>query len=164
MRLQRTEGGFEMSLFALALWMAEARQQHLAIEHDRAIGGEHEIRQTAYRRYEFDRGAERDQLAMQRLPLPRGGGVGALVARPTRRIHPRIDGIADRKMVRPAHQEPRLWLSEFHLLLPSQSPIHAAARFGRVPPSSWSTSAKRSSAQSRSSRAITRGGARRTTV
>ena len=43
-RLQRPERRLEMRLLALALRMAEARQQHLAVHHHRRVGGEDQIR------------------------------------------------------------------------------------------------------------------------
>ena len=68
-RLQRAECGFEMRLLAAALRVAEARQQHLAVEHDGGVGGEHEIGQARRGRNELDRCAKLQQLAMQRRPF-----------------------------------------------------------------------------------------------
>src|SRR5258708_3698455 len=166
-RLQRSKGCFEMRFLALTLRMPEARQQCLAIEHDGRIRGEDEIGQAGDGRDQLDRRAELHQFAMQRRPFALRRGVRAGIARPAHRVHPRIDGVADREVLGPAHQETR-GRSVVHrhfssLPLVELTQVHAA-RVRRVPSSSRRTSSKRSSAQSRSVRAMTSGGARRTTV
>jgi len=92
---------------APALGMAEARQQRLAVEHDGGVGGEDEVGQAGLRRDQLDRGAELEELATKRGPFPRRHGMRALVAGPALRVHPRVDGIADREVLGPAHQEMR---------------------------------------------------------
>ena len=96
-----------MRLLALALRMPEARQQHLAVEHDGRVGGEDEIGQAGRGRDELDRGAELGQLAVQRGPFAHRRGMRARIAGPALRVHPRIDGVADREVLGPAHQEAR---------------------------------------------------------
>ena len=111
MRLQAAERGFEMRFLGLALGMTKVRQQHLAVEHDRGIGGEYEIRQAIDRRHEINVGAKVEQAAMKARPLPvRRGGERGFLARPAARIHPRIDAVDDAEMLRPAHQEVRFGL------------------------------------------------------
>ena len=83
--LQRTECRLEVRLLALALRMAEARQQHLAVEHHRGVGGEHQIGHAGRRRHEFDRGAELQELAIERGPFAvRGRAVDAVRRAPRR--------------------------------------------------------------------------------
>src|SRR5262249_16180682 len=141
-----------------------------------------------YRRHELDGRAELLELAIERVPLAYGGSMGALVARPALRVHPRIDGVADREVLGPAHQQAATIVMHGHFTYPPGSkaglllehdlfrkPVptfrdhaygenQAARRRRLLSSSSRSTASKRSSAQSRSSRAMMSGGARRTTV
>jgi hypothetical protein len=86
--------------------VAKARQERRAVVHDRRIGGEHEIRQAFLRRDELDCCTGLLERSVQRRPLPHGDSV--LVGSPVRRVHPRIDRVADREVLWLAHQKPRL--------------------------------------------------------
>src|SRR5205823_3730745 len=110
-----------------------------------------EIGKSVCRGHELNRRAEPDQLLMKRVPLIHRSPVGALVACPALRVHPRIDRVADRKMLGPAHQEARP-ISSSVIHRPSPFPVHAALRC--VASTSASTSSNRSIAQSSVSRSI----------
>ncbi len=61
-----------MRLLLPALRIAKARQQRLAVEHDRGIGREDEIRNAGGRRHELDRRAEESQRLAQPVPFAMG--------------------------------------------------------------------------------------------
>ena len=125
LRLQRVERAGEDRLLALPLRMAEPRQKRLAVEHDGGVGGEDEVRKVRLRIDELDSGAFADQRVVERGPLPvRQPPEIALGARPVLRIHPRIDAVADRVILRAAHQEARL-RSRICRLAPHPPPIRA---------------------------------------
>ena len=95
-------------LLALALRVAEACEQCLAVEHHSGVGGEDEIRQAVLRLEQFDPGAAGAERTEQALPLPHGGGVQHVAAFvPGGRIHPGIDFVGDGEVSRPAHQKAR---------------------------------------------------------
>src|SRR5215813_229080 len=162
-RVERSKCAVERLLLAAALWTAEARQNRLAIEDDCSIGREHQIRQMRRRRNQLDRHAKTGERTVERCPFPpRGIDQNAAFARPTLRVHPRIDGVVDSEMVGPAHQKARSRCRHWSGLL--MLCVQAATSGARCRSKSTMTSAKRSRATSRSSRAITSGGASRTTV
>ena len=100
-----------MRFLAAALRMAEAGEQGGAVEHHRRVRGEHQVEKVRRGRHDLDRGAEIGQHAMKRGPfLARFAGERTVVARPARRVHPRIDGVRHREMIRRAHQETGLRL------------------------------------------------------
>src|SRR5262245_56485193 len=89
--------------------MAEPRQKSLAVEHDGGVGGEHEIRKVRLWIDELDCGTFADERVVEGGPLPVSEAPEvALGACPVLRVHPRIDGVADRVILRAAHQEARL--------------------------------------------------------
>jgi hypothetical protein len=86
--------------------MAKARKQRLAVEHDRRIGREHEIRKVGLRIDELDCRAECEKGVVQRKPLLLGFLVKrAGAALPAFRVHPGIDAVAHRVVKRWTHQE-----------------------------------------------------------
>jgi len=99
-----------MPFLPLPLLMAEAHQQRLAVEHDGRVRGEDEIGQAGDGLNQLDRGAEREQRAVQRCPFALRRGMRAGVAGPAPRVHPRIDAVADREVLGPAHQEAGGWI------------------------------------------------------
>src|SRR5262245_41621722 len=109
LRLQSLKGAGEDRLLALPLRMAEPRQKSLAVEHDGGVGGEHEIRKVRLWIDELDCGTLADERVVEGGPLPVSEAPEvALGACPVLRVHPRIDGVADRVILRAAHQEARL--------------------------------------------------------
>src|SRR5437763_1032086 len=92
------------------------RPQCPAVEHDGRIRGEDEIGQARHGREELDRRAKLGELAVKRAPFAFRRGVRANVAGPALRVHPRIDGIADREVLRPAHEETRAAIIEWRYL------------------------------------------------
>src|SRR5437667_11968420 len=105
-----------MRFLRLPLRMAKVRQQCLTVEDDRGIRGEDEIGQARDGRQELDRGAKLDELAVKRAPFAFRRGVRAIVAGPALRVHPRVDGITDREVLRPAHEETRAAIIDWRYL------------------------------------------------
>ena len=107
--LQRPERGIEDRLLVAPFAMAEARQHRFAVEHDRGIGSEDQIRQGRHRIERIDLGAEPFDDAAEAVPLQLGTPVQILgAAGPIGRVHPGIDAVADREEARRAHQKARL--------------------------------------------------------
>ena len=108
-RLQGPKTALERFLLAAALRMTETRQHRLAVEHDRSIRREYQIREVRRRRHQLDGGAETGKRPMERRPFPpRGIDQNLAFARPARWVHPRVDDVVDREMIGPTHQKARI--------------------------------------------------------
>jgi hypothetical protein len=112
----------EHRFLGFSLRVTEARQKRLAVEHDGGVGGEDEVWQIGLGIDAFDGRALVEECRVQRSPFPvcRLTQIGALRS-PALRIHPRIDAVADRVILRAAHQEARL-RSRVGRLAPHQPP------------------------------------------
>ena len=83
-----------------ALRVPEPRAQDRSADHGSAVGGEHHVREPGHRLDRPHVMAEVEVGLAEPSPLPHGfGGVGRL-----RRIHPRVNGVADGEVFRRAHQ------------------------------------------------------------
>ena len=103
-RLQGAEAGRDYRLLAPAFGMEKTSQDGLAVQHDRGVGGEHEIGKAWLGLDGFDCGVSREQRAVEAGPLPCGRSMQQLAAvGPGARIHPGIDAVGDRKILRAAH-------------------------------------------------------------
>ena len=113
-RLDRIEPGLrlervgEHGFLGLSLRVTEARQKRLAVEHDGGVGGEDEVWEIGLGIDALDGRALVEQGRVQRSPFPvrRLTEIGAFSS-PALRIHPRIDAVAHRIILRAAHQEAR---------------------------------------------------------
>src|SRR6185503_13063735 len=104
-RLEAAEALRIRRLLELALGMAEATEQCLAVEHYGSVGGEDEIGHAGRRVQLLDGCAMLGEGATQLRPLAHSGGVQRAAAfSPGVRIHPGIDAVGDREMLRTAHQ------------------------------------------------------------
>src|SRR5262249_42482453 len=102
------------------------------------------------------------ECAMERCPFaPRSIDQDLAFARPALRVHPWINRVVDGEMIGPTHQKA---CRRPHLRDLLAFRAHAATSGARVRSRSQMTSPKASRAAARPSRAITSGGARRTTV
>ena len=134
-RLQRAERGLEMRLLAAPLRMAEPRQQHLAVEHDGGIGGEYQIGQAAAPAAPA-RSSAPSPASVRWSAAPfaaREASTSAALSRAQLcRVHPRIDGVDDPEMLRPAHQETRASVGMYRCSSPCRDHVRPLAG-GRAP-------------------------------
>ncbi len=99
------EGFAEHGLFALALGVTEAGDQNAAVQHNRGVGGKHQVGQVFGGGHRFYPGADLFQRQTQRL---RASGCCRLerqrIGPPSVRPHPGIDLIGHAKVADIGHQ------------------------------------------------------------
>ena len=97
-----------VGFFTGPLGLEITRQQHLAVQHHRTVGGKHQVGQPAHRRFDHNLRAQRLVLGLERGPAaarilrqPPG------IKRPLGRVHPGVDGVTHFKKIGRAHQQLR---------------------------------------------------------